>query len=37
MPISHKDIRSDRQWRAATGLSKEQFENLIPLFEQTYE
>lgn len=37
MPISYQEIRTDRQWKAATGLSAEQFSKLLPLFKQTYE
>lgn len=37
MPISHKEIRNDRQWRAATGLSEAQFNKLVQLFKKTYE
>ena len=37
MAISYKDIRTDRQWRAATGLNEEQFFKLVPLFKSTYE
>lgn len=37
MAISYQDIRTDRQWSAATGLTKDQFFNLIPLFKNTYE
>lgn len=36
MAISYKEIRTERQWRASTGLSKEQFNKLVPLFEQAY-
>jgi len=37
MPIGYQEIRTDRQWKAATGLSEEQFSKLVPLFKQTYE
>lgn len=37
MAVSYKDIRTERQWRAATGLSKDQFFKLVPLFKSTYE
>ena len=37
MPVNYKDIRTDRQWRAATGLSQEQFFKLVPLFKMTFE
>ena len=36
MAISYKDIRTERQWKASTGLSEEQFNKLVPLFEQAY-
>ena len=37
MAISYQDIRTDRQWRAATGMSKDEFFRLVPLFEAAYE
>lgn len=37
MPISYKDIRNERQWRAATGLNNRQFTSLVKLFATTYE
>jgi hypothetical protein len=37
MAISYKDIRDDRQWRASTGLNKEQFFDLVKEFKITYE
>lgn len=37
MAVSYKDIRTERQWRAATGLTEEQFFNLVPLFKSSYE
>ena len=37
MAVSYKDIRTERQWRAATGLSMNQFFKLVPLFKSTYE
>lgn len=36
MAISYKDIRSQRQWKASTGLSQIQFEQLVSLFGETY-
>ncbi len=36
MAISYKDIRTERQWKASTGLSEEQFNKLVPLFEHAY-
>jgi len=37
MAVSYKDIRTERQWRAATGLKEEQFFKLVPLFKSAYE
>ena len=37
MPLHHKDIRNERQWRASVGLDKEQFNDLSDLLGQTYE
>ena len=37
MAISYRSIRSDRQWRASTGLSESEFNKLSSLFAQTYE
>jgi hypothetical protein len=37
MAINHHMIRSQRQWRAATGLTQDQFEELTLLFSKTYE
>lgn len=37
MAVSYQDIRTERQWRAATGLNKKQFFKLVPLFKITYE
>ncbi len=37
MAISYKDVRHERQWKASTGLSKEQFFKLVKLFGQAYE
>lgn len=36
MAISYKDIRTDRQWKASTGLSETQFDKLVQLFEPAY-
>lgn len=36
MAISYQEIRTQRQWRASTGLSEEQFIKLVPLFEKAY-
>lgn len=37
MAISYKDIRSQRQWRASTGLSEETFKKMVSLFKSAYE
>jgi len=37
MAISLQSIRTDRQWRASTGLTKEQFYKLVELFSTAYE
>lgn len=37
MAISYKEVRNDRQWKASTGLSEEQFSKLVKLFGQSYE
>ncbi|MFT4687461.1 MAG: hypothetical protein ACI94D_002425, partial [Neolewinella sp.] len=37
MGISHHSIRSDRQWRASTGLRQSEFNKLSLLFAETYE
>lgn len=37
MAIRYQDIRNERQWRAATGLTEEQFAQLTNLFQATYE
>jgi hypothetical protein len=37
MAISYQHIRDDRQWRAATGLNKNQFYDLVESFKMTYE
>ena len=37
MAISYQDIRTKRQWKAATGLSAKQFNHLTELFGQAYE
>lgn len=37
MPIDYKDIKTDRQWRACTGLSEEKFLELSIEFGKTYE
>ena len=37
MAISYKEIRSERQWRASTGLTEDQFHRLVKLFGNAYE
>lgn len=37
MAISYKDIRNDRQWKAGTGLSEQQFLKLAKIYGETYE
>lgn len=37
MPISYKDIRTDRQWRACTGLPEDKFFELGEKFGEIYE
>lgn len=37
MAISYKDVRHERQWKASTGLTEEQFFKLVKLFAQAYE
>src|SRR5438093_6062295 len=37
MPVSYKDIRNERQWKASTGLSKEDFFSLCAAFKKAYE
>lgn len=37
MSLSYKAIKSDRQWRASTGLPKVHFMELSELFEEAYE
>ena len=37
MSISYKKIRDNRQWRASTGLTKDQFKKLTAEFKITYE
>ena len=36
MAISYQDIRTKRQWRAATGLTEIEFQELVPEFRKTY-
>jgi hypothetical protein len=35
--LSYHQIRSERQWKSATGLSQMQFEKLVSYFGETYE
>ena len=37
MSINYKDIRTERQWKASTGLNEQQFHHLVSLFGQSYE
>ncbi|WP_420461254.1 hypothetical protein [Neolewinella sp.] len=37
MAISYTDVRDQRQWRAATGLTQAQFTTLVDNFAATYE
>ena len=37
MSVSYKDVRNERQWKATTGLSKEDFFSLCSAFATTYE
>lgn len=37
MAITYREIRTKRQWKAATGLSAEQFDHLSKLFGTAYE
>ena len=37
MAIAYQDIRTNRQWKAATGVSAKQFNHLTKLFGQAYE
>ena len=37
MAISYKDTRSERQWKASTGMKQSQFEKLTKMFAATYQ
>lgn len=37
MAISYEEIRTQRQWKASTGLDENQFHKLVPLFGKAYE
>lgn len=37
MAISYQEIRTQRQWRASTGLDENQFHKLVTLFGKAYE
>ena len=37
MAITYKEVRDDRQWKASTGLSQQQFFSLLKHFDQAYE
>jgi hypothetical protein len=36
MAITYKEVRNERQWKASTGLSEEQFFTLVKLFDGAY-
>lgn len=36
MRLTTSDLRNNRQWRATTGLSEEQYHNLLSLFTESY-
>lgn len=37
MAITYKDVRNERQWKASTGLSEDQFNKLVQIFGLAYE
>jgi len=37
MKLSINDLKTDRQWRSATGLDEKKFKELLPLFEEKYQ
>lgn len=37
MSVSYKNVRNERQWKATSGLSKEDFFSLCTAFEKAYE
>lgn len=37
MAINYKEVRNDREWKAITGLSEEQFFTLVKMFGEAYE
>ena len=37
MSLSYKKVRDNRQWRASTGLTEDQFKKLVAEFKITYE
>jgi len=37
MAITYNEVRNDRQWKASTGLSEEQFFKLVKMFSEAYE
>ena len=37
MAITYKEVRDDRQWKASTGLSQQQFFSLLKHFDQAYD
>lgn len=36
MGLNYKEIRNERQWKSATGLSEKQFFKLVPKFGESY-
>lgn len=36
MKICVEDLKTDRQFRSATGMDKERFYKLLPVFEECY-
>ena len=37
MKLSTTDLKTERQWRSATGLDKRRFQLLLPFFEKAYQ
>ena len=36
MKINRLELKTERQWRCATGFNQERFDKLLPYFEQCY-
>ncbi len=36
MAIRYKEVRNERQWKASTGLSQEQFFTMVNFFDESY-